>query len=148
MVNSGNALSSLIDLIDQKCFIIAHSQGCEIAMRAVEIKPEKIKKIILIEPASFYKTQPLHEYNLDLLILFGDHIAKSKLWTSMTDLTIKYKNDLIENGLNVNLLKLPDAKIFGNSHVLMLDKNNNEIASLIISWMENEKNAYSLQSKL
>ena len=38
-------------------------------------------------------------------------------------------------GGSVDLVDLPDAGIKGNSHMMMMDKNNAEIADLIQKWL-------------
>jgi hypothetical protein len=37
-------------------------------------------------------------------------------------------------GIARNLV-LPDVGIFGNTHMMMLDKNNEQIADVIIEWL-------------
>ncbi len=34
------------------------------------------------------------------------------------------------------MLALPEAGIFGNTHVMMIEKNNLEISDLIIDWLK------------
>ena len=36
---------------------------------------------------------------------------------------------------SANFLLLPDAGLHGNTHMMMMDKNNLQIADLIISWL-------------
>ena len=38
-------------------------------------------------------------------------------------------------GGSIDIVNLPDAGIKGNSHMLMMDKNNGEIADLIQKWL-------------
>jgi hypothetical protein len=39
-------------------------------------------------------------------------------------------------GGSVDVVDLPQAGIKGNSHMLMMDKNNAEVAALIQKWLE------------
>jgi len=43
-------------------------------------------------------------------------------------------NYLHQAGVNASWLKLPDRGIHGNSHMMMVEKNNKQIAALIIAW--------------
>ena len=40
------------------------------------------------------------------------------------------------NTLSTDVVDLPQAGIKGNSHMLMMDKNNAEVAALIQKWLE------------
>jgi hypothetical protein len=46
---------------------------------------------------------------------------------------VKY---LQQAGLHPTWVKLADAGIHGNGHMMMLEKNNREIAQLIAQWLE------------
>ena len=39
-------------------------------------------------------------------------------------------------GASVDVIELPKAGIQGNSHMMMMDKNNLEVAGLIQNWLE------------
>jgi hypothetical protein len=43
---------------------------------------------------------------------------------------------LQQAGLNPSFIRLADFGIKGNSHVLMLEKNNKEIAAVIAGWLD------------
>jgi hypothetical protein len=45
-------------------------------------------------------------------------------------------NRLNDAGGRAKMLHLPDLGIRGNSHMLMQDKNNSEIADLLIRWID------------
>ena len=47
--------------------------------------------------------------------------------------TVKY---LQQAGVKTSFVKLADLGIRGNSHVMMLEKNNREIAALIAKWLD------------
>jgi hypothetical protein len=45
-------------------------------------------------------------------------------------------NTVNEHGGNAKLLSLPQVGIFGNSHILMLEKNNVQIADLVSQFLK------------
>jgi hypothetical protein len=47
--------------------------------------------------------------------------------------TVKY---LEQSGVHVTWTKLEDIGIHGNGHMMMLEKNNQEIAAVMARWME------------
>lgn len=136
---SAQALATLIRKIGS-CSIIAHSQGSEIAMRAVEMVPSLIQKVILVELASFYKFEAAEQFkDIEAMILLGDFINKNPFWQSLRQLTLQYAKHLSQNQIYVDLQELPDIGVKGNSHVMMLDKNNAIVAEHIINWLINPK---------
>jgi methyl coenzyme M reductase subunit C-like uncharacterized protein (methanogenesis marker protein 7) len=47
--------------------------------------------------------------------------------------TVKY---LRQAGVQPGVIRLADIGIHGNSHVMMLEKNNREIAAVIAGWLD------------
>jgi pimeloyl-ACP methyl ester carboxylesterase len=43
---------------------------------------------------------------------------------------------LVQAGVEVSYLRLSDHGVCGNGHMLMIEKNNQEIAALIHEWMQ------------
>ncbi len=135
--NCNAEASSLIvrELIEKigSCTLIAHSQGADIALRCLNFIPKLIKNIVLIEPAAFPKLDTsLSFIDRKALILFGDYISYNPFWISMKEKAISFKEDLLKCGLKVELILLPEVGIFGNSHMIMMDKNNDTILELIV----------------
>ena len=78
------------------------------------------------------------------LIMYGDHIDGSELppeigprWTNNFNTC---QNDYIPSikakGGDITMMYLPDMGIYGNSHMLMQDKNSLDLADLIVDWIE------------
>jgi hypothetical protein len=51
--------------------------------------------------------------------------------------TVKY---LLQAGVKPSYIRLADIGIHGNSHVMMLEKNNKEIAAVIAAWLAKNVN--------
>jgi pimeloyl-ACP methyl ester carboxylesterase len=133
---SAQGLAALIQKIKGKCFIIAHSLGCDLAMRALDMQPDKIEKIILVEPSGAYPIKSLPEHGIKVMIVWGDNIEKNPMWISLRDLSLTYQQSLLAQGAQVDFIRLPSIDIHGNSHMLMMDKNNEIIAKLLIKWLK------------
>jgi pimeloyl-ACP methyl ester carboxylesterase len=119
------------------CVIIVHSQGGNFGFNAALAAPEKVKALIAIEPSG----APPPTANLaavkDIpqLIVWGDFIAQSELWTKLIQASTNYHKALAAIGGKVDWLSLPDIGIKGNGHMLMMDTNSDEVAGLIQKWM-------------
>jgi pimeloyl-ACP methyl ester carboxylesterase len=120
------------------CVILAHSQGGVFGLNSAQFAPDIVKAVILIEPGA--APDPLQ---LDLkrvrhiphLIVWGDYIKESPLWLSYRANVETYTNALKIAGGSVDTIDLPSLSIRGNTHMLMMDDNSDEIAAIINAWM-------------
>ena len=125
------------------CVIMAHSQGANFALPAALANPDKVKALILLEPARIPNPtttdlRPLSK--IPQLILWGDYLEKPELapWAQAAYYHIypEYRRIMEQMGGSLTWIDLPQRNIRGNSHMLMMDKNSDAIAQVIQDWME------------
>ena len=120
------------------CVIVVHSQGGNFGFNAAITAPDKVKALVAVEPSG----APPETANLAAvkdvpqLILWGDFIAQSELWTKLSQASIKYHKALSNIGGKVDFVSLPEKGIKGNGHMLMMDTNSDQVAELIQAWMK------------
>jgi pimeloyl-ACP methyl ester carboxylesterase len=117
------------------CVLLVHSQSGQFALRVAEAHPEKIKAIVAIEPAgsgSADKAAALK--GVPVLALFGDYVDEHPRWTAYRKQIVAYGDALKAAGGSFELTMLPDLGIKGNSHMMMQDRNNAQIADVIQKW--------------
>lgn len=126
--------------------IMAHSQGGGYAEKIAQMYPDFIKALILIEPAALPESdEDLSAFQkIPQLYVFGDYMSEDykvvHSWvSSVRDNIPRWRKTL--DGINADYtwMSLPDMGINGNSHMLMMDNNNDEIAKMISDWLT-EKN--------
>jgi pimeloyl-ACP methyl ester carboxylesterase len=120
------------------CVIIAHSQAGVFAYTAALNNPQLVKGLIAIEPSGAPAPDKIDFGRLKgipHLIVFGDHLDKQALWTRLHINQQKYFDALKDAGIPVDWFDLPRMGIKGNSHMLMMDRNSDQIAGLINDWM-------------
>jgi hypothetical protein len=117
--------------------LISHSQSGIYPFQAAALEGRNIAAIIAIEPAACpsatadmtpYKTIPI-------MVLFGDNTASSPVWSSIVKSCRAYVEALGKAGGRVELVVLPEIGVKGNSHMLMQDLNNLQIADLLVTWI-------------
>jgi pimeloyl-ACP methyl ester carboxylesterase len=119
------------------CVIVVHSQGGNFGFNAALAAPEKVKALIAVEPSG----APPETANLAAvkdvpqLIVWGDFVPQSELWTKLIQASTNYHKALAAMGGKVDWVSLPDKGIKGNGHMLMMDTNSDQIAELIQTWM-------------
>jgi pimeloyl-ACP methyl ester carboxylesterase len=70
------------------------------------------------------------------LIVFGDFIELFPQWVTANANCHAYADRITAAGGDVTFVHLPDLGIYGNSHMMMLDKNNLQVADVILNWIE------------
>lgn len=149
--------------------LVTHSQGGIVGWFTAIKAPEKVKGIIAIEPGNFPfpedEVPPIIESSfgnitptqvskadfdklikIPIVIYFGDNIADkpSKIqgpdqWRIRLALARQWANTLNKHGGDARIVHLPKEGIKGNTHFMMQDLNNIDVAEHLVSWLK-EKN--------
>lgn len=120
------------------CVILAHSQGGNFAFNMALAHPDKIKAVIAIESSGFPdpKKNDLSKLrHIPHLFVFGDNLESSSLWTKVMPGQRAYRDALVAAGVKVEWIDLPQRGIRGNSHMIMMDRNSDEVAGLVQQWL-------------
>jgi pimeloyl-ACP methyl ester carboxylesterase len=75
------------------------------------------------------------------LVVFGDHLDDASTsstvnWPAALASCQKYVDAINQAGGDATMLHLPDAGVFGNSHMLFQDKNNLQVGDLVLAWID------------
>jgi pimeloyl-ACP methyl ester carboxylesterase len=133
------AYEALVDKLCP-CVLLVHSQSGQFALRVAEVKPDKIKAIVAIEPAgSGPVAKAAAVKNIPVLAIFGDYVDQHPRWALAKKLFNEYGAAVKAAGGSYELVMLPDIGIKGNSHMLMQDKNSDQIAEVIQKWLTAQK---------
>ena len=79
------------------------------------------------------------------LFMFGDHLGDVQggpaTWPASFDSCQKLASQLKAAGGDAEMMSLPKMGIKGNSHMLMQDRNNLQLADLILTWIDSHVEA-------
>jgi pimeloyl-ACP methyl ester carboxylesterase len=131
-------LDGYLALIDKvcPCVLLTHSQGGNFGFLAAELRPDKIKAIVAVESASAGRIADAPKLkDIPVMLMFGDYVDQHPRWAEYKRIDTEYGNAIKAAGGSVDLVMLPDIGIKGNSHMLMQEKNNAEIADVIQKWL-------------
>lgn len=92
---------------------------------------------------------PLNDFErltkMPIILYYGDNIADKQTnvigpdkWRSEMAMARKFVETINRHGGRAELVHLPDIGIFGNTHFLMSDLNNEEIANLMENWLKQQ----------
>ncbi|NIJ75547.1 hypothetical protein FHT08_000595 [Xanthomonas campestris] len=76
-----------------------------------------------------------------ILILFGDHLSSptglpGPTWQDRYDDCAAFKQRIDAAHGDVRLMSTAQTGVRGNSHMMMMDRNNLQIADLILDWID------------
>jgi len=136
--NTVRALAALVDRIGPAVLLV-HSQSGAYGIAAAVARPGSIKGVVSVEPRSCAVSDENVRAvftRVRLLTIFGDFFGTNVSdWPGRiaecveTVTRIKTARGIAEN------IHLPDRGIRGNSHMLMMDTNNLQVADIILAWL-------------
>lgn len=126
--------------------LMGHSESGFFPEEAAMIDPSGIKGIVSIEMACSTNLKPDQLAKLakiPTLVMFGDHLGDVKgpfaqTWPNNLKTCEQFVQQVKSAGGNAELMELPKMGIHGNSHMLMQDKNNLQLADLILTWIDQQ----------
>ena len=132
-----SAYDALVDKICP-CIVVVHSQGGNFGFNAALAAPDKIKALVAIEPSGAPDPSKVDLGKLKgvpHLIVWGDFRDKVAVWQRVQVAPTKYRDALVAAGGKADVFDLPVMGVKGNTHMLMMDRNSDEVAKLIHDWI-------------
>ena len=131
------ALSQLAKQL-KNTVLISHSQSGIYPFQTASLDTAGIAAIIAVEPGACPAADgDLKPYTgMPIMVLFGDYVDLSTRWSPRLKACTDFVEQTNKAGGRAELLLLPAIGIKGNSHMLMQDANNIQIADLLGSWIE------------
>lgn len=127
--------------------LVGHSQSGHYPLESALLAPEKVKAMVVLEPGTCTPREYTNEQiatfaKIPLYVMFGDHLERSTegaatSWQERFDACGAFVERVNKAGGKAELIHLPAHNMRGNSHMLMQDKNNLDVADLIIKRIEN-----------
>ena len=131
-------IRAYVALVDKvcPCVILFHSQAGQFGFKVAQARPEKVKALVAVEAAGIGDPQQAAALKgIPTLAVFGDNIALDSRWPQIRRNDDGFFAAIEKAGGKVDVLDLPKAGLIGNSHMLMMDKNNLQVAALIQDWL-------------
>jgi len=157
--NPNPTFKALSDLASQVhgAVLMGHSQSGEFPLAAALLNPSVAKGLVLVEPGgcptNYTDEQIKTLATLPILAVFGDHrdtptgIGIRPSWQLSFESCQTLIGRLKAAGGQAQMLSPTETGIRGNSHMIMQDKNNLQIADLILQWIDERVSKRSGASK-
>ena len=126
-------------MVDKECpcILVAHSAGSGFAIRAALRAPDKIRALIGLEPSASPDPATVDMARLKgipMLFVWGDHLADFPDWKKIVVNPYKFQDAQAAQG-HMDVVHLPDRGIMGNTHMMMIDRNSDQVAGVVRDWL-------------
>ena len=116
--------------------VIAHSQGGAFAWQVAQRRPDLFRALVLVEPAGTgVMAEAAKLRAIPQLLVYGDYVDADPRWSVIRTNARRFSAAVREAGGTVEDVDLPSRGIRGNSHMVMMDRNGDEVAGLIQDWL-------------
>lgn len=144
---TSTALAALGEMLKGGAVFMAHSESGFFPERAALIDPKGIRGIVSIETqceTNLTTAALAHLAKIPTLVVFGDHLSELTFtfgsekwsWSDSFAACRTFVDQLKRAGGDAEMMHLPRLGIKGNTHMLMQDINNTELADLLIAWID------------
>jgi pimeloyl-ACP methyl ester carboxylesterase len=131
-------VAAYIELVDKicPCVVVVHSQSGTFGYQVLEARPDKVKALVAVEPTLGGDVKKVESVkNTPILVIIGDNAKEHPRWKAIRQRSLSYQAAFKAAGGSLDLVDLPDIGIKGNSHMVMMDKNSDQVAGLIQKWL-------------
>src|SRR5262249_61811499 len=116
----------------------ARTTGGVSGSTAARPPPKKTRALAGVDPSA-----PPAPANIDVgklkgiphLIVWGDYRDKVAVWQKLPIAPTKYRDALVAAGGKADVFDLPAMGVKGNTHMMMMDRNSDDVAKLVHDWI-------------
>ena len=140
-------LASYAQLLPQACpcVIVAQSSGAYFATRLAAQRPGLVRGVVAVELTAtpdLSKVDGTALAHVPHLLIWGDNLQSTAYWRTTRASADAYAAALRDRGGTVEILDLPARGEAGNTHQVMMDRNSEMVAGLVVRWMEEQASGY------
>lgn len=118
------------------CVILFHSQAGQFGFRAAQARPDKVRALVAVEPSGFGEpARAAALQGIPTLVVYGDNIDQDARWPTIRANGLRWVETQNAAGGKAEVLQLPSIGIQGNGHMMMMDRNNLQVAGVIQDWL-------------
>ena len=113
--------------------VICHSQGGQIAFEAAA-REQGVEAIVGVEPSGFTSNVDRLQ-DVPVLLVYGDYLAATPDLPPLFEIGQSWLETFLKGGGQAEVIDLPCLGVHGNSHMLMMDDNSDEVLARITAWL-------------
>ena len=138
----------LMEKINRPAILVGHSAAGMTVVKAARLRPDLLTGFIMIEPVGVPSESDFPAFSGKFLLgVYGDYIAERGQTNRLANTRTAAQLFVDHDGAG-GVISLPeDHAIFGNTHIMMQDNNNDVIAGLIVEWLETQAGVEPFECK-
>ncbi|MGE0314005.1 MAG: hypothetical protein AB7P21_20540 [Lautropia sp.] len=118
------------------CTVITHSSGGIHGYRLAFAHPQRVRRLVSLEPSTFPPEVPASLQGQRFLQLMGDFLEQCPMWLDLETRTQAWSRRLADAGATSECLRLADAGLPGHSHMMMMDHGNERVLEHVLGWLD------------
>lgn len=147
VINARNLIEALQD--NGSANLVLHGSASETGIQVARLRPDLVRSLVLLEPSSCAGLEQIED--VPVLAVYGDYLEARGMTGSLANctdqlsayrragsmgdiLTLAEVPDLGNRNTALSAIRIP-ANQSGNSHLMMQDRNNAEVAGMISRWI-------------
>jgi hypothetical protein len=115
--------------------LLSHSESGIFPFQTAGINTQGIAGIVAVEPGQCTNLNASAVAKIPSLILYGDYVSQFPNWAASLAACTAFAAQVTALGGDITVLQLPNIGIHGNSHMMMQDLNNLQVAHVINDWI-------------
>lgn len=115
--------------------VICHSQGGGITNSVALKRPDLFKSVVAVEASGFPPDIDEQVRQIRWLSLLGDHMQINATSKHLHDAAMAFHEKLLAQGADSQVVQTTDIDEAGNTHLMMMDKNNHRLAAYVHEWL-------------
>jgi pimeloyl-ACP methyl ester carboxylesterase len=122
------------------CVLLVHSQGGNFGFNAALAAPDLVKAVIAVEPSGAppATADAARLRGVPHLVVWGDYTGDNPFWQRIRANIDRWQGQIRDAGGVAETLDMPAEGVRGNSHMIMMDNNSDDVAARIQAWMESQ----------
>jgi pimeloyl-ACP methyl ester carboxylesterase len=140
-VTTDRQIQAAYDALVQRicpCVVLVHSQGGNFGFTMALTAPDKVMAVIAVEPSGAppASADAARVRAVPHLVVWGDNMAGDPFWQRIRANIERWQGQIRDAGGTADTLDMPAEGVRGNSHMIMMDTNNDDVAARIQAWLE------------
>ncbi|MBX9778482.1 MAG: esterase [Xanthobacteraceae bacterium] len=131
-------IKAFLELVDRvcPCVVISHSQSGAWSFDIAKARPDKVRALIAIESATPGSPGDLDRFSgMPIMWLLADFIDTDPQRVKAFARNLAFLKTVSAAGGLVDVVRLPELGIRGNTHFVMSDRNSDDVAGVVHGWL-------------
>jgi pimeloyl-ACP methyl ester carboxylesterase len=120
------------------CALLGFSQGGGLAFRAADRRRETVKACLSIEPHGVPTTFGPGLPGTPAAMVLGDFIEEDASWRGLAAAGADGMAAWRAAGGTAEIIRLPACGITGNTHMMMMDTNSDDVFGVLLNWLDDQ----------